>query len=83
VKGVIGAFGRSDAGIDFAAVDGEQVYVMFLILAPPTKGEAYQQALQKIIGALKRPHFVRFLKGAKTAKDIDDIFREVEEVASV
>ncbi len=83
LRGLIGAFGRSDAGIDFAAVDGEQVYVIFLILAPPTKGEAYQQALQKIIAALKRPNFVKFLRGAKSAKDIDDIFHEVEEVASV
>jgi len=83
VKGVIGAFGRSESGMDFSAVDGEQVYVLFLILAPPTKGEAYQQALQKIIGALRRPNFVRFLKAAKSAKDIEDIFREVEEVASV
>jgi nitrogen PTS system EIIA component len=83
VKGVIGAFGRSESGMDFSAVDGQQVHILFLILAPPSKGEGYQQALQKIIGALKRPNFVKFLKGAKTVKDIDDIFREVEEVASV
>lgn len=83
VKGVIGAFGRSQCGIEFSAVDGAQVHLLFLILAPPTKGEAYQQALQKVIQALRRPNFVKFLRGAKTAKEIDDIFREVEEVASV
>jgi hypothetical protein len=31
--------------------------------------------------ALKRPNFVRFLKGAKTTGEIVGIFREVEEVA--
>jgi mannitol/fructose-specific phosphotransferase system IIA component (Ntr-type) len=83
IKAVIGAFGRSQSGIDFSAVDGAQVHLLFLILAPPSKGEEYQHALQKIIQALKRPNFIKFLKGAKTARDIDDIFREVEEVASV
>ena len=83
VKGLIGAFGRSAAGVDFSAVDGEKVHLIFLILAPPTKNELYKSALQKVIQALKRPNFVKFLKIARTAKDIDDIFREVEEVASV
>jgi PTS system nitrogen regulatory IIA component len=83
VKGLVGAFGRSEGGIDFSAVDGEQVHLLFLILSPPAKAEAYQTALQKIIQALKRPNFVKFLRGAKTVKAIDEIFREVEEVASV
>ena len=83
VKTLVGAFGRSASGIDFNAVDGEKVYLIFLILASPSKNELYKGALQKVIAALKRPNFVKFLRGAKTAKDIDDIFHEVEEVASV
>lgn len=83
VKNVIGAFGRSPAGLDFEAVDGEPVHLVFLILAPPSKGEAYLKALQKIMTAIKRPNFLKFLKAAKAAKDIDEIFREVEEVAPV
>jgi len=83
IKGLVGGFGRSEAGIEFNAVDGAQVHLLFLILSPPSKGEAYQKALQKIIQALKRPNFVRFLRDAKTVKAIDGIFREVEEVASV
>jgi mannitol/fructose-specific phosphotransferase system IIA component (Ntr-type) len=81
VKNVIGAFGRVSNPIDFSAVDGEPVSLIFLILSPPAKGEAYLKALQKIMTALKRPNFVRFLKGAKTTGDIVGIFREVEEVA--
>jgi PTS system nitrogen regulatory IIA component len=81
VKGVIGAFGRVSPGLDFNAVDGAPVELIFLILAPPSKGDEYLQALKKVMTALKRPNFVKFLKVAKTLKDIDDIFREVEEVA--
>jgi mannitol/fructose-specific phosphotransferase system IIA component (Ntr-type) len=83
VRGVIGAFGRCPGGIDFAAVDGEPVQLIFLIIAPPTKNEQYLAALQKVMTALKRPNFVKFLRGAKALKDIEEIFREVEEPAPV
>ncbi len=81
IKNVIGAFGRVASPIDFAAVDGAPVSLIFLILSPPAKGEAYLKALQKVMTALKRPNFVKFLKNAKTSGDIVEIFREVEEVA--
>jgi mannitol/fructose-specific phosphotransferase system IIA component (Ntr-type) len=83
VKGVIGAFGRSVAGVEFAAVDGDRVHLVFLILSPPSKNDQYLAALQKVMSALKRPNFVKFLKSAKTPKDIEEIFREVEEPAPV
>lgn len=81
IKNVIGAFGRCTPAIDFNAVDGGQVDLVFLILSPPSKSEAYLKALQKVMTALKRPNFVKFLKGAKTSGDIVEIFREIEEVA--
>lgn len=81
IKNVIGAFGRPSAPVDFNAVDGEPVSLIFLILAPPSKNDEYLQALKKVMSALKRPNFVTFLKRAKTGKEIEEIFREVEEVA--
>lgn len=83
VKDVVGAFGRVHPGLDFSAVDGEPVQLLFLILAPPSMGDAYLQILRKIMGAIRRPNVVKFLKAAKTAKDIEDVFREVEEPAPV
>jgi PTS system nitrogen regulatory IIA component len=81
IKNVIGAFGRAPMPFDFNAVDGQPVGIIFLIISPPSKNEAYLKALQKVMSALKRPNFVKFLKGAKTVRDIEEIFREVEEVA--
>ena len=81
IKNVIGAFGRAAAPFDFSAVDGEPVSLIFLILSPPSKSEEYLQALKKVMTALKRPNFTKFLKGAKSGKEIEEIFREVEEVA--
>lgn len=83
IKGVIGAFGRSSQGLDFNAIDGEAVHILFLILSPNSKNDEYLKALQKVMTAIKKTNFIKFLKSAKTAKDVDDIFREVEEVAPV
>lgn len=83
IKNVVGAFGRAPAGIDWNSVDGAPVQLVFLILAPPSKSDSYLQALQKVTGALRRPNFLKFLRAAKASKDIEEIFREVEEVASV
>lgn len=83
IKSVVGAFGRSAKGLDFDAVDGEPVHLVFVILAPPSRNEEYLQALQKVMSASKRPNFAKFLRSAKGTKEIEEIFREVEEVAPV
>ncbi|MBI2899593.1 MAG: PTS sugar transporter subunit IIA [Planctomycetes bacterium] len=83
LKGVLGAFGRCAGGVDFNSVDGEPVSLVFLIVAPPQKNEEYLQALQKTMRAIKQPNVCKFLRAAKTAKEIEDLFRETEEVAKV
>lgn len=83
IKDVVGAFGRLQPALDWSAVDGEPVQLVFVILAPPSKGDAYLQILKKVMGALKRPNFTKFLKTVKTVKDIEDVFKEVEEPAPV
>lgn len=83
VKDVVGAFGRIQPGLDFNAVDGAPVELIFLILAPPSQSDAYLQILRKVMGAIKKPNFVKFLKTGKAAKDIEEVFKEVEETAAV
>lgn len=83
VTRVVGAFGRCKEGVPFDAVDGEKVTLLFLILAPENDGSGYQQALQAVSKAIKRPNFVSFLRQVKTAKDIEDVFKEAEEAIAV
>jgi nitrogen PTS system EIIA component len=77
---VLGAFGRSDTGIDFDALDGEPVHLIFLILAPTDQPESNLQALQRVSQAIKQPNFCRFLKEAREEKSIIELFREVDTV---
>jgi|SRR3972149_4470463 len=83
LKKVIGAFGRSTDGIDFDAVDGEPVHLIFLILSPTGGTDLHLEALRKIMQAIKRPNFCKFLNSAKGIKDIEDIFVEYEEEVKV
>jgi len=83
VKDVIGAFGRIQPGLDFSSVDGQPVQLIFLILAPPSQNDAYLQILRKVMAAMKKQNFVKFLKTVKAVKDIEEVFREVEEPAPV
>jgi mannitol/fructose-specific phosphotransferase system IIA component (Ntr-type) len=76
---ILGAFGRSAEGLDFNAVDGEPVHLVFLVVSPFDKADAHIQALQKIFQAVKRVNFCKFLRQAKGVKDILELFHEVDE----
>jgi len=81
IKTVLGAFGRSSAGIDFNAIDGEPVHLIFLILGSADDPETNLQALRCIAQVAKQPNFCKFLKGAKDVSEIYGIFKELDEVA--
>lgn len=80
LKSVIGAFGRSLRGIDFNAIDGELVHIVFLILAPVDDPEANLQVLRRISQATKQPNFCKFLRDAKDTAGIYGLFKEFDEV---
>ncbi len=81
VKSVVGVFGRAPKAIDFAAVDGQPVDLFFLIVSPESKREQYSETLKKVAQAIKEPTFCKFLRAAKTTKDIEEVFRDIEVMA--
>ncbi|MBI3099306.1 MAG: PTS sugar transporter subunit IIA [Planctomycetes bacterium] len=83
LKGIVGVFGRSAKGIDFNAVDGEAVHLMFLILSPFEQADLHIQALQRISQAVRQQNFCKFLLAAKGVKEIVELFNEVDEAIKV
>lgn len=52
---IICAFGRSSKGVDFDAVDGNPVHLVFLLLAPENSTTEHLKALARLSRLLKDP----------------------------
>ena len=76
---VLCGFGRSSASIDFDAVDGAPVNLIFMLLTPKNNADLNLQALQLVAQITKQPNFCKFLREAKDAKEIMDILLEFDE----
>jgi len=79
VKQVIGAVGRSATGIEFNALDGAPVYLLFLIISPPDAGSDHLRALERVSALIRNDDFNRFLRTAPDAQGMVDVLKEVDE----
>lgn len=64
------SFGRSRKGLDFESMDGEPVYLFFLLVAPENSASIHLKALAKIARILKNSSFRKVLIEAQTQKEI-------------
>ncbi|MBI5554751.1 MAG: PTS sugar transporter subunit IIA [Elusimicrobia bacterium] len=79
VDNVVIAFGSSKQGIEFESLDGEPVYLVFLLLAPVESTGAHLKALAKISRILKDKHFRQSLREATNAEEAIKIIKEEDE----
>jgi fructose-specific phosphotransferase system IIA component len=70
IKDLVGAFGLSRKGVDFDSLDGEPVYIFFLLLAPQDSAGPHLKALARISRLIKDKYFRDTLKGAREKKDV-------------
>ena len=63
-------FGLSKKGVDFESLDGEAVYIFFLLLAPEDSAGPHLKALAKISRLLKDKYVREMLKNAQSEKEI-------------
>ena len=79
LDGILIAVGQSSSGIDFAAVDGERVKVVFLVLSPESHRETYLEALRWVSSMGRDEYNNKLLLGAVTSKDFAELFQDIEE----
>src|SRR4051794_12082741 len=62
---LVGTVALSRRGVDFSALDGEPVDILFLLISPPNQPGDHLRALENISRHLKDERFVNFLRQAK------------------
>jgi PTS system fructose-specific IIC component/PTS system nitrogen regulatory IIA component len=59
---VCGVLGISQDGIDYDALDGEPVYLLFMLIAPDKDSEKHLRVLQRLAELLGNPQFSQDLQ---------------------
>ncbi len=67
LAGMFGLFARLDRPIDFDALDGEPVDMMFLLLAPEGAGADHLKALARVARMLREPGIHARIRAARDA----------------
>ena len=78
-KEIMGAFGRSTQGVDFNALDGQPVHLVFLVLSGDIHKGLHIEGLKYISKMMRNAIYKRFLLEAKGKRDIHKILKEVDE----
>jgi nitrogen PTS system EIIA component len=79
LKGVIGAFGRHVAGVDFDSLDGSPTHLFFLLVAPEDSVGQHLKALARVSRLLKDRAFRDKLIGAPDGAELFRLIREEDE----
>lgn len=69
--------GRCKKGLEWQAIDGRPVHVVFLLVSPAAEPENHLQCLRWIAGLARSSDFRRFLLDAKDATAMRDLLREM------
>ena len=73
---IVGLFARLEKPIEFEAVDGEPVDVVFLLLAPESAGADHLKALARISRFLRAPSSIENLRVAASSDAVFAILTE-------
>lgn len=79
VDRLIGTVALSRRGVEFTALDGEPVDILFLLVSPPNQPGDHLRALEYISRHLKEERFVNFLRQAKTREQVVDVLEEADQ----
>lgn len=79
VKELVAVLGISEKGVNFEALDGEPVYIFFLLVAPKDTAGPHLKALAQISRLLRDTYFCDLLKRCKTAEEAYELIQREED----
>lgn len=75
----VAVVGCSQEGVDFASLDKQPVYSVFLLLSPASNPDKHLQAMETIFKNLQKEDFRRFLRQARTPEAILEAIKDADE----
>lgn len=79
VNDVIASFGKTTRDIDYDALDGKPVHLVFLLVGRDDMVSRHIKLLSRISRMMNKEEFRKSLMNANSKKEIIDIFTEEEE----
>jgi nitrogen PTS system EIIA component len=80
VDTVRGVLGISQDGIDYDALDGEPVYLLFMLIAPDKDSEKHLRILQRLAELLGNPRFSQDLQAQKDQQSAYKVICKYEDM---
>ena len=82
VKALRGVLGISHKGIDYDALDGEPVYLLFMIISPLEDSEEYLRLLKHLAELMEIPQFQIELQAQEDPQSAFKVIRKFEGMIS-
>lgn len=79
ISSVKGVLGISKKGIDYDALDGEPVYLLFTIIAPPAESDKHLRILKRLSELLENPRFSNDLQAQNDSLGAFKIIKKYED----
>jgi PTS system fructose-specific IIC component/PTS system nitrogen regulatory IIA component len=83
VDKVYGMLGLSRKGIDYEALDGNPVYLVFLVLGPLGDSEKHLKVLQRMAELLANPQFFSDIAAQSDARGVYGVLKNYEELSFI
>jgi PTS system fructose-specific IIC component/PTS system nitrogen regulatory IIA component len=75
-----GVLGVSKKGIDYDALDGQPVYLLFMLMAPQKDSEKHLRLLKRLAGLLDNPQFYTDLVAQNDAHGANGVIKKYEDI---
>ncbi len=79
VTRLVAVLGVSKIGVNFDALDGEPVYIFFLLVAPKATAGPHLKALAQISRLLRDTYFCELIRKCKTEEEVFTLIKNEEE----
>jgi PTS system fructose-specific IIA component/PTS system nitrogen regulatory IIA component len=79
VDSIVATVAVCHQGLDFDSLDGDDVFILFLLVSPPDRPGDHLRGLETITRHLKSDDFCKFLRQSKEGHQIWDLLEEADE----